>query len=59
MGIVTRKKTYPDGRVVEEVIDMDKHKVTKTKESKADGSKDTPEKARKSVSKTYTTSSSS
>ena len=57
MSNVTRTITYPDGRVVEEVIDMNKQKVTKTKESKTDEPKDKPKAKRKSVPKTYTTNS--
>jgi hypothetical protein len=59
MGILKRTRTYPDGRVVVEIIDMSEEKAVKRKESKTDGSKDKPKKAREPVSKAYTTSSSS
>lgn len=57
MSNVIRTLTYPDGTVVEEVIDMSKQKVTKTKASKPDESESKPKEARKPARKAYTTSS--
>lgn len=59
MSNVKRTITYPDGRVVEEFIDMKKHKVTKKKVSKPDDVESKPKEERKPFRKAYTTTSSS
>lgn len=59
MAVVTRKITYPDGRVVEEIIDVISSTPVKKREKKVDVPKSKPEETGKSVRKTYTTDSKS
>lgn len=58
MGIVKRTVTYPDGRVVEQEVDMTK-KTKKRTESKTDVPKRKPEETGKPVRKAYSTTSES